>query len=228
MTNLTKILCALSLTAAAACGSSGGGTSGTTGGAGTTGGTTGGIPAVPTLGSHEIDRMGRAAANTALTAPINVFFLPDSGTIAEPAAKDLYNQASDPSMWTPEFQTAFAGSLALYDGLDGICGNQVLVGNPDGGNLGAYGTLAAVLTDDELYVDTAVTTCTLYLGVELEAIKLATAGSQCGGRTPLENTIDETYSALAIGATSGVTNGVTSKAGGTANTTTFPFLGAPQ
>jgi hypothetical protein len=232
MTNLIKIFCALSLTAAAACGSSGGGTNGTTGGSGTTtGGTTGGgIPAVPTLGTHEIDRMGRGAINTALTAPLNVFFLPDSGMIAEPAAKDLYNQASDPTMWTAQFQTAFAGSLAVYDGLDGTCGNQILAALPDAGgtNLSTYGTLAAVLTDDEIYVDTAVTTCQLYLAVELEAIKAVPAGTDCGGRTPLENIIDETYSALAVGATTGVTNGVTSKTGGTANITTFPFLGAAK
>jgi len=233
MTNFIKILCALSLTAAAACGSSGNSTSGTTGSAGTTGGATttgGGIPAVPTLGIHEIDRMGRPAINTALTAPLNSFTLPDGGTIAEPAAKDLYNQSSDPTMWTAQFQGAFAGSLAVYDGLDGVCGNQILAALPDAGgeNLTTYGTLAAVLTDDEIYVDTTVATCQLYLAVELEAIKAAPAGGDCGGRTPLENTIDETYSALAIGMTSGVTNGVTSKAGGTANITTFPFLGAPQ
>jgi hypothetical protein len=233
MTNLIKILCALSLTAAAACGNSSSSTSGTTGGAGTTGGGTttgGGIPAVPTLGTHEIDRMGRPAINTALTAPLNVFALPDGGTIAEPAAKDLYNQSSDPTMWTAQFQGAFAGSLAVYDGLDGTCGNQILAALPDAGgtNLSTYGTLAAVLTDDEIYVDTTVSACNYYLGVELEAIKVLPAGTDCGGRTPLENTIDETYSALAIGALTGVTNGVTSKTGGTANTTTFPFLGAPQ
>ncbi len=228
MTNFIKTLCALSLAAAAACSSSNdNGTSGTTG-AGTTGGTTpgGGIPPVPALGSHEIDRMGRGAVNTALTAPINVFYLGDGGTIAEPAAKDYYNQSSDPTMWLGQFQGDFAAWLAVYDGLDANCGNQLLAGNPDGGNLGVYGTLAAVLTDDQIYVDTAVTNCTKYLGVELEAIKVLPAGSDCGGRTLSEDIIDETYSALAIGMVSGVTDGVSAKANSTA-TTTFPFVGAP-
>jgi hypothetical protein len=54
------------------------------------------------------------------------------------------------------------------------------------------------------------------------------APTDCGGRTPLENTIDVTYSALVTGMASGVTNGITSSADGNANTTTFPFLGAPN
>jgi hypothetical protein len=230
MKTFTKILCVLSLSAAA-CSSGGGSTTGgsTTGGSGSTtgSGTTTGIPAVPTLGSHEIDRMGRGAVNTALTAPLGSFTLGDGGTIIEPAAKDYYNQVFDPTLWTGDFQVDFAGSLAVFDALDGICGNQLKAGNPDGGNLGAYGVLAAVLTDDEIYVDTSVSTCQVYLGAELEAIGLLGAGMDCGGRTPLENIIDETYSALAKGALMGVSNGVASKANGAAQLTTFPFLGNP-
>ncbi len=119
--------------------------------------------------------------------------------------------------------------LAVYDALDGKCGNHLVEGKQDGGPAEAYGTLAAVLTDDQIYVDTAVTTCKQYLAVELEAVGIipASAARDCGGRTPTENIIDETYSALAAGALTGVTNGITSKANGTANQTTFPFLGVP-
>ena len=47
------------------------------------------------------------------------------------------------------------------------------------------------------------------------------------GRTPLENSIDVTYSLVAIGAFTGVTNGITSDADGTASLTVFPFLDRP-
>jgi hypothetical protein len=48
--------------------------------------------------------------------------------------------------------------------------------------------------------------------------------TDCGGRTPLEDVIDETYSLLAIGATSGVSDGVALDS--TVTTDTFPFLAA--
>jgi len=228
MTNSIKILCVLSLGSVAACSSGGGGgTTGTTGAATTTAGTTGAIPAVPTLGNTEVDRMGRGAINTALTAPLGTYALADGGVLLQAQAKDYYNSVSDPTMWQSDFIAAFIGSLAVFDALDGKCGNQLVEGLQDGGPAGAYGLLAGVMTDDQLYVDTAVTTCSTYLAVELEFIKAAPAGTDCGGRTPLENIIDETYSALAIGKTTGVSNGVTSKTGGTAQDTTFPFLGAP-
>ncbi len=50
----------------------------------------------------------------------------------------------------------------------------------------------------------------------------------CGGRTPLEDTIDVTYSVLAIGALTGVTDGVPVDADGTASLTAFPYLDTPN
>jgi hypothetical protein len=200
-----------------------------TGGVGTTTGssTTGGFPAVPTIGT-EIDRMGRPAINTALTAPLGFGVLPDGGTIPAPAAKDLYNADNNPLDWPVNWLMAFASSLAVYDGLDGVCGNQP-PGLPDAGQMpGRYDTLAGVLTDDQLYIDTTVTSCAIYLGVELEFLGALPAGTDCGGRTPLENVIDPTYSLLAAGTLSGVTNGVTVKAGAQADLMTFPFLATPN
>jgi hypothetical protein len=81
--------------------------------------------------------------------------------------------------------------------------------------------------DDELYLNTASGDCSIYLGVEANAVN-AIPNTDCGGRTPLENTIDETYSLLAIGAPSGVTNGITSDADSMPSLTEFPFLGAPN
>jgi hypothetical protein len=85
-----------------------------------------------------------------------------------------------------------------------------------------------VLADDELYVDTGVGTCGQYLAVELETLGALPAGTDCGGRTPLENTIDTTYSLLATGMLSGVTNGIPMDGDGVASLTTFPFLADPN
>ena len=154
-------------------------------------------PAKPTLGATQIDRMGRAGVNTALT---------------------------DPSTWSPQFKKNISTNLAILDSLDTVCGNQLLAG--PSAVAGRYDTLAGVLVDDRLYVRADKTTCTNYLGVEANAVGLT--NDDCGGRTPLYNTIDVTYSALAIGEFSGVTNGFTSDSEGNPNATTFPFLGPPN
>jgi hypothetical protein len=175
-------------------------------------------PPAPTLGTTITDRMGRAAVNTALTNPFDTV----NGSSVN-AVKDLYNSVSDPTMWSPMFKDYIKGNLAILDGLDTVCGNQFIA---DASST-RYDTLAGVLVDDQLYLNTASGTCTTYLGVEANAVNVI-PNSDCGGRTPLENTIDETYSLLAIGAPSGVTNGITSDADSTPSLSVFPFLGAPN
>ena len=174
----------------------------------------GSTPAPPALGV-QIDRMGRAGVNTALTAPFEVGATGDR-------IKDQYNAAGQPQ-W-PTFAPTIARNLAILDGLDGVCGNQLLAG--PSATAGRYDTLAGILADDQLFVNTASGTCTLYLGVEANAVGVS--NSDCGGRTPLENTIDETYSLLAAGALSGVSSGVTVDADGRASLTQFPFFDAPN
>jgi len=198
---------------------------------------TGAFPAPPTLGSTQIDRMGRAGVNTALTAP---FYNPmDATQKADHEAKqDAYNKAPQ-SMWQT-FVPEIAGNLAILDGLDGECGNQPLAnpsGAADGGaSTGEYGTLASVLANDELLLAPAVPTCAPTSGSNYLAVEVAviTSGqpSSCGGRTPLDNTIDVTYAILSGGYLNGKvpTNGVTADAdtANVANLSTFPFLGAPN
>ena len=176
-------------------------------------------PAKPTLGATQIDRMGRAGVNTALTDPFDIV----SGMTPN-QVKDAYNALTDPSTWSPQFKKNISTNLAILDSLDTVCGNQLLAG--PSAVAGRYDTLAGVLVDDRLYVRTDKTTCTTYLGVEANAVGLT--NDDCGGRTPLYNTIDVTYSALAIGEFSGVTNGFTSDSEGNPNATTFPFLGSPN
>jgi len=166
--------------------------------------------------------MGRAGVNTALTNP----FFRESVASEESQHEmilDDYNAANDPSQWVARFSSLIASNLAILDALDGVCGNQVLAGSAP--VAGRYKVLADILANDQLYVNTASGTCNQYLAVEVNAIGVV--NTDCGGRTPLENTIDITYSVVAVGALTGVTNGITSDADGTASLTVFPFLDRP-
>ena len=179
-------------------------------------------PPPPPVGAVQIDRMGRAGVNTALTNP----FFRESVASEESRHEmisDDYNAANNPSQWVAQFSSRIASNLAILDGLDRVCGNQLLAGSTP--VAGRYKALADILADDQLYVNTAAGTCNQYLAVEANAIGIA--NTDCGGRTPLENTIDITYSVVAAGTLTGVTNGITSDADGTASLTVFPFLDRP-
>ena len=188
------------------------------------------FPAAPTIGSTQLDRMGRAGVNTALTDP---FF---TDKTAHEAKQDAYNQAQ-PADWGM-FTDQFASALAVFDGLDGHCDNQPLAnpaGSADGGATGEYGTLASILTNDQLLLFTGASSCagaTNYLAVEVSVITSTTPAS-CGGRTPLDNVIDTTYAVVSGSIASGVPviNGVTADGDPQANSATlsaFPYLGTPQ
>jgi hypothetical protein len=210
-----------------------GGTAGTaTGGeAGIAGsGGEGGVvfPPAPALGS-QIDRMGRPAVNTALTDPFDIV----SGSTKD-QVKDAYNSASDPSTWSTLFRGYIRQNLAILDGLDSSsaatgCGNQFAIGTATtGAGVSRYDALAGVLADDRLYVNTELAGSTLncgqYLAVEANATNIV-PNSDCGGRKPLYDVIDTSYSVLSIGMLSGVSDGVPTD-GTPVNT--FPFLGPPQ
>ena len=179
-------------------------------------------PPPPPLGAVQIDRMGRAAVNTALTNPFFRESVPSEESRHEIILDD-YNASHDPSQWVAEFSSLIASNLAILDSLDRVCGNQVLAGPAP--VAGRYKVLADILADDQLYVNTTSGTCNQYFAVEANAIGIP--NTDCGGRTPLENSIDVTYSLVAIGAFTGVTNGITSDADGTASLTVFPFLDRP-
>jgi hypothetical protein len=163
-------------------------------------------PAPPTLGA-QVDRQARSVVNTVL---IHGF---DADMAARGAAKDAYNAAA-PATWA-SFKGEIAKNLAILDGLDTVCGNQLLAGTTAAP--GRYDALAGVLADDQLYVNTATGTCTQYFAVELGM------STNCGGRAPTYDTIDVTLSAAAIGMPSGVTDGIAAD-DKTQSNTTFPFL----
>jgi hypothetical protein len=195
-------------------------------GGGDNNGATTSTPPPPALGVNQIDRMGRAGVNTALTNPFFRASVPNEETMHE-MVQDEYNAAENPAQWDGMFASEIVASLAVLDGLDRNCGNQLLAkqgaGQPAAGR---YDALAGVLADDQLYVNTASGSCAQYLAVEANAVGIS--NNDCGGRTPLEDTIDTTYSLLAAGTLTGVTDGIVSDTDGTASLTNFPFLDRPN
>ncbi len=197
----------------------------------------GGFPAAPTLGT-QMDRLGRPAINTVLTHGF------DGDAAAAGAAKDEYNANSSPGTWT-KYAPEFAKNLAILDGLDATCGNQVFYHGMAGGDTAndvadGYSTLAGVLTDDQLYLDTTKALAELptthqgYLAVELNAFAMV-PNTTCGGRSPTLDVIDTSYTALAIGiggfdATMQFKPAFGDNVSGhtDVSNTTFPFLGTPH
>jgi hypothetical protein len=214
------------------------------------------FPPAPALGA-QIDRMGRPAINTAL----NHAFDPDPTMASKGAAKDAYNQDTSIATWAATYvpgRDNFAYNLGLIDAVDGGlncldgacssavgsggCGNQVLYnGVLTGGGTAAadsYTTLAAILADDELYVDTTKGTCGLYLAVEF-GFASSLGNQTCGGRAPSYDVMGVSYTALGIGLTGFktsdgsftpfVSSGVTGVSFHTdTSDAAFPFLGAPH
>lgn len=179
-----------------------------------TGGTSANPPA-PKLGT-QMDRFGRPAINTALNHSF------DAVAASAGAAKDAYNQDSDPSKWSAN-APEFAKNLAILDSLDTKCGNQLLATVVLDAK--RYGGLAGALADDRLYVDTSAAACTTYLAVEANATGIL-PNTDCGGRKLSFDVIDVSYSALAAGALTGVGDGVAADAD--VNGTAFPYLAGPH
>jgi hypothetical protein len=173
-----------------------------------------GPPAPPALGT-QMDRIGRPAINTAL----NNTFNPDN--TSKQAAKDAYNTAA-PADWG-SFAPTLAGGLGIIDGIDTVCGNQ-LAYNAGGPNT-YYAALAGVLADDEIYVNSASGTCSIYLGVEANALGIA-PNNDCGGRVMSYDVIETSFSVLVAGTLGGIDDGIADEAV-PADPDTFPFLAAP-
>jgi len=182
-------------------------------------------PAAPALGD-QLERMGRPTINVAVTNPFNL----KESVGMQDATRDAYNKDSDPSKWVANWKNDIRTNLAIYDGADTVCGNQA---GADMAKMDPtrYDTLATVLADDRLFVDTTGKTCNLYLGVELAV--LGVANMDCGGRTPNYDVVDFTYTAATVGAAPilmgmfPVNDGIPKDPDGTANLTTFPFLDNP-
>lgn len=175
---------------------------------------------------RQIDSMGRAAINTAL---VNTF----EADAIRGAAEDVYNATGNFNR--AGYRDEMAKQLAVYDALAGTCGDNPLTNRAsaapaDGLATGAnrYDFLATVLADDHLYLNSnsggaVVNQCNQYLSAELGVVGVTGLEADCGGRTPNHDTIQTTYSAVAIGAAVGVDDGVSSD-NRTHSLTVFPFL----
>jgi hypothetical protein len=192
----------------------------------------GGFPPAPALGATQIDRFGRPAINTALTDP---FYDHKNAAAGHFAKQDDYNSSADPAAWGA-FAEQFKVPLAAYDSLDGVCGNSVGTPATDPGDASRYDTIAAALADDRMFVNTDSSTCTAFLGVEantLAAVSLngGAANTDCGGRTPLYDTISIYYSLLSGAFDSLGVNALPTYEGAapdaTASAGSFPWLGDP-
>jgi hypothetical protein len=190
----------------------------------------------PALG-RQIDRMGRPAINTVL----NHSFDP-SPTTAN-SAKDAYNAASSPASWLTlavgngpitgkptSVEQQLEANLAILDGLDGVCGNQLLADTTKT-DATRYKRLADELGADMLWVNTAPAggkplACTRYLAVEANAAGLKNA--DCGGRGLAYDVVNITYNLIIDGkvAPTPVSDGTKAVAAKT-DGTTFPYLGEP-
>lgn len=182
---------------------------------------------MPALNATQIDRMGRPAIATALQETFN------ADQAARYAAKDAYNANASPADWVEayagappaaagDYATGFFGSLAILDALDTVCGNQVAASpNPP-----RYTPLAGVLADDRLYVNSNYSACTIsYLAVEANALGIV-PNEDCGGRTLGVDIADRSYSLLAAGELTGVSDGVA--ANDKEFLADFPYLADPN
>jgi hypothetical protein len=161
-----------------------------------------------------VDRMGRALTGNMLLGTFDAESSSD-------ALKTRYNQAAQ-DQW-PAFAADIATNLAVYDGLDGRCGNQWLaVQNSPAAS--RYQALAALLADDRLWVNGASRHCRQYLAVEFD--HAGDINHDCGGRTPNHDAVDVFRSLLSRGAITGLPDGVDHDEVRHSDSV-FPFLARP-
>lgn len=169
----------------------------------------------PRIGER-IDRAGRPAITAALISTFN----PEG----QATVRDAYNRSGQLNR---DFQETIEQSLAVLDGLDGVCGNQLLA-NMAAEDQPRYRPLANVLLDDQLYVQSdRVGSPSIYLGLEAEFVMGGNVSGGGGGRAPGLDVIARSYSVLAAGVLSGVDDGV-SRDDETHDKDVFPFLAEPQ
>jgi hypothetical protein len=194
-------------------------------------------PPPPVLGA-QLHRAGRPAIKTILLGTF-------AAANVQASLRDVYDRASDPAAWVTlmlpngvTLERELATNLAVLDAFDkgkagttgAGCGNAMHYSGP--ANPASYLFAADLFADDQLYVDTAQTTCDIYFDLEL-ARAVNFPATTCGGRTPTHDVIDMTYSVLAAGSfglqvTGRVPNFHDNVAAHADVSTTFPFLGAPH
>lgn len=179
-------------------------------------------PSPPPIGV-QVDRVGRPGVVIAL---LHVF---DGDDAARDTARDDYNDASR-TRWSI-FGEDFGGALAIYDGLDGRCGDQWIQRPLDEDRMETrYMPLTGLLTDDRLFLDTSAecSSGSDLLGTERHASALPRDARGCGGRDPTLDVIDPFVGLLVGNDVSLVSDGVDEDGDCALSSTEFPYLCAPE
>jgi hypothetical protein len=166
---------------------------------------------------RQIDRAARPLTGNALLgllAPEDVGF----------QLKEEYNAATPATAarFIPEIQKG----LALYDSLDGQCGNQLLANRKASAN--RYHALASLLADDRLWVNSGSRQCTQLFAVELAALTHQGGFSNdCGGRSPNYDAANIWRSLLVDGTSTSIDDGLHHDER-QHSASVFPFLALPD
>lgn len=164
----------------------------------------------------QVDRAGRPLTGNALL-----------GTIASASVsdklKEQYNAATPAT--AASFIAEIEQGLALYDGFDSQCGNQLLA-DMDAPPATRYRAMATLLADDRLWVNAASTICTQLFAVELASLGRREGRDDCGGRAPDYSALNVYRSLLVTGDIDGVDDGV-NRDEREHSAAKFPFLAPP-
>lgn len=172
--------------------------------------------ATTTSSERQIDRAGRVLTGNALLGTI-------AGGDESNRLKEGYNSATPAN--GEDFVAEIEKGLALYDGFDGLCGNQLLAGpRPDPHR---YRVLARMLADDRLWLNSAADHCAILLAVETAALAGRSTASDCGGRAPSYNAVNAYRSMLVAGDYTAISDGL-SRDEQPSSDTDFPFLSPPR
>jgi hypothetical protein len=181
------------------------------------GGTMLGVWATTAQGVKQIDRMGRPLTGNALLGSF-------ADEDASDRLKERYNSAT-PST-AAEFIPEMERTLGIYDGFDGQCGNQLLA-DAKATSPARYRSLATLLADDRLWINSESSICGEFFSVEFAAVgRDDSMNIFCGGRTPTEDAIDVYRSVLSMGQAKGIDDGV-DRDEREHSISEFPFLAAP-
>jgi len=184
--------------------------------------TTGG-PLIAVWGStndskRQIDRAARPLTGNALLVTIGKDEDRD-------ALKEEYNRSSPAD--ADAFVAEIAKGVALYDGLDGRCGDSMMAVKGTNGPQRYY-PLAQLLADDRLWVDSRYGRCTQLFAVERAGLnRNAALAHDCGGRAPTYDASNAYRSLLVSGTPTGIDDGVHEDEVPPSDTR-FPFLAPVQ
>ena len=166
----------------------------------------------------QIDRAARPLTGNALLVTLG-------SDDAQNDIKERYNHATPAT--GGQFRREIAKGVALYDGLDGRCGDSMLI-NKNAPPARRYEAMADVLADDRLWVNTRSTVCTQLFAVERAALnREPTLASDCGGRTVNYDAVNVYRSLIANGTAAGIDDGVHADEK-THSTSLFPFPRRPR